>query len=80
MSIFADLTPSTGVERRVDLGDDKTLLFMDDGRVLFRHRCLTGRSATPGTKGAVSPMAAPLTPRQPGSEPHTTSCQVGLTG
>ena len=47
MSIFADLTPSTGVERRVDLGGDMAVLFMDDGRVLFRHRCLTGRAGDP---------------------------------
>lgn len=47
MSIFADLTPSTGVERRVDLGGDMAVLFMDDGRVLFRHHCLTGRAGDP---------------------------------
>ena len=47
MSIFADLTPSTGVERSVDLGGDVAPLFMCDGRVLFRHRCLTGRAGDP---------------------------------
>lgn len=45
--MFADLTPETGIERRVDLGDDMAVLFMDDGRILFRHRCLTGQDGDP---------------------------------
>ena len=66
VSIFADLTPSTGVERRVDLGDDKTLLFMDDGRVLFRHRCLTGRAGDPERHRIINAAALRI-----GRWPHT---------
>lgn len=34
-----DSSPTSRVARTVDVGDNKAILFMEDGSVLFRHVC-----------------------------------------
>lgn len=42
----ADLTPTDGIEEWAELDGYMAILFTDDGRVLFRHRCDRGDRGT----------------------------------